>query len=193
MKFWRDIPLLDGYTADPRDIQRDLTRGAGVWNGNIDGLDLDANLVTGSKIPTGDVNEYEIERLTPPLLLQRDDVTPRDWTKLSSFDRTWTAEDEGVVIGNLDLPLLVWGQAATDVMYGASVGVFLDDLLIAETDLFFPSTMTICLPFMSTVAKGGHTFGVGVRLTAYDVSLGPDPDDVAIVGISNLWWRLAKR
>lgn len=185
-----------GIVADPQAIDRELQRAAEAFNGDIDGLQIEENIVVGDKIVASACNLYFIENSpfgVGTFTLQRKDITSRDWTYPTDGVIEWTADEDGVVAGEFEFTIRYYGQAISSENFGWSVGIFIDGVLAGRTDKIQVQFYCGGLPFHQVVTKGAHTLRLGILAYSYSASAAADPEDVVTVYSSQIFWRLAKR
>jgi len=187
-----------GEVVDPTMINRSLQRAGEAYNGTIDCLQIKEAIVNSAKLADQSCNQYHNH--TSPfgggggvLTLERGDLTSRNWTFPAAAQLTWTADEDGVIVGELNFAVRCFLQNVTDKAFGWSVGVFQDGTLLGRIDKVIPQYWSGGLPFHGVVTKGSHTIQLGVKAYAYSASLASDPNDAITIFSSQLWWRHAKR
>jgi hypothetical protein len=182
--------------ADPTAINRETRRAAEMYNGTIDALQIKDAIVNTAKVQDTCFNRYEIH--TAPfgsgtITLDRTQIVNREWVYPSGGTISWTAEEDGVLSGALEFTVRCFLQNVSDEVYGWSIGVFQDGILIGRTDQVKGQFWGGSLPLHGIVTKGIHNISIGVRAYGYSASLAADPNNVISIYSTQLWFRLAKR
>ena len=183
-----------GNTADPYQLQRELTRAAEVVNGDISCLELGDGIATAATMADNCCNDYYInsDPFRGTLTLQVGDVTGRDWNYPAGGMIDF-ASDEGMIIGYATFDTRNFGQTVTDVTYGWSIGIFVDGHLAGAIDRQTVQGYGVSIPFALALTKGSHRLSIGIKTYAYTASSATNPDDVISLYTPFISWRIAKR
>lgn len=178
-------------TAEP--VNAELRALASYVN-RLDRENFPPSSITDRELEVSACNEFNVTYIAGPLTYTHDGVK-RGWYKIPSLIQTFTSP-EGMCRGAFSGSIERYAGSATitSIFSYYRIGIFLDGILVAETDQIWVIEMGLNLSFAVPIIAGTHTVEVGLKgeipITTKDGVIG---ENILQVHDSNIWTRIAKR